>query len=72
MRSKETHRITAIPRSRPAAAGDFTDGLPRCKPPCRNAGRDRERFVRDYGLTEYDAAVLTQSKAMANLYSKPS
>ena len=28
-------------------------------------GAMRERFVRDYGLTEYDAAVLTQSKAMA-------
>ena len=25
----------------------------------------RERFVRDYGLPEYDASVLTQSKAMA-------
>ncbi len=28
-------------------------------------GAMRERFVGDYGLTEYDAAVLTQSKAMA-------
>jgi aspartyl-tRNA(Asn)/glutamyl-tRNA(Gln) amidotransferase subunit B len=28
-------------------------------------GAMRERFMRDYGLTEYDAAVLTQSKAMA-------
>lgn len=28
-------------------------------------GAMRERFVRDYGLPEYDAAVLTQSKAMA-------
>jgi aspartyl-tRNA(Asn)/glutamyl-tRNA(Gln) amidotransferase subunit B len=28
-------------------------------------GAMRERFVADYGLTEYDAAVLTQSKAMA-------
>jgi aspartyl-tRNA(Asn)/glutamyl-tRNA(Gln) amidotransferase subunit B len=28
-------------------------------------GAMRERFVRDYGLTEYDAAVLTQLKAMA-------
>jgi aspartyl-tRNA(Asn)/glutamyl-tRNA(Gln) amidotransferase subunit B len=28
-------------------------------------GAMRERFVRDYGLSEYDAAVLTQSKAMA-------
>ena len=28
----------------------------------------RERFVRDYGLPEYDAAVLTQSKGMANYY----
>src|SRR3569623_1212380 len=28
-------------------------------------GAKRERFVRDYALPEYDAAVLTQSKAMA-------
>jgi aspartyl-tRNA(Asn)/glutamyl-tRNA(Gln) amidotransferase subunit B len=28
-------------------------------------GAMRERFVRDFGLPEYDAAVLTQSKAMA-------
>jgi aspartyl-tRNA(Asn)/glutamyl-tRNA(Gln) amidotransferase subunit B len=28
-------------------------------------GTMRERFVRDFGLPEYDAAVLTQSKAMA-------
>ncbi|WP_019142182.1 Asp-tRNA(Asn)/Glu-tRNA(Gln) amidotransferase subunit GatB [Noviherbaspirillum massiliense] len=28
-------------------------------------GAMRERFVRDYGLPEYDAAVLTQSKGMA-------
>jgi aspartyl-tRNA(Asn)/glutamyl-tRNA(Gln) amidotransferase subunit B len=28
-------------------------------------GAMRERFVRDYGLPEYDASVLTQSKAMA-------
>jgi aspartyl-tRNA(Asn)/glutamyl-tRNA(Gln) amidotransferase subunit B len=28
-------------------------------------GAMRERFVRDYALPEYDAAVLTQSKAMA-------
>jgi aspartyl-tRNA(Asn)/glutamyl-tRNA(Gln) amidotransferase subunit B len=31
-------------------------------------GAMRERFVRDYGLPEYDAAVLTQSKAMANYF----
>ncbi|RJG04840.1 Asp-tRNA(Asn)/Glu-tRNA(Gln) amidotransferase subunit GatB [Noviherbaspirillum cavernae] len=28
-------------------------------------GAMRERFVRDFGLTEYDASILTQSKAMA-------
>ncbi|MEC5216000.1 aspartyl-tRNA(Asn)/glutamyl-tRNA(Gln) amidotransferase subunit B [Actimicrobium sp. GrIS 1.19] len=28
-------------------------------------GAMRERFVRDFGLTDYDAAVLTQSKSMA-------
>jgi aspartyl-tRNA(Asn)/glutamyl-tRNA(Gln) amidotransferase subunit B len=28
----------------------------------------RERFVNDYGLPEYDAAVLTQSKAMASYF----
>lgn len=31
-------------------------------------GAMRERFVRDYSLSEYDAAVLTQSKAMANYF----
>lgn len=30
----------------------------------------RERFIRDYGLSEYDATVLTQSKAMADYYEK--
>ncbi|MBI1890241.1 MAG: Asp-tRNA(Asn)/Glu-tRNA(Gln) amidotransferase subunit GatB [Burkholderiales bacterium] len=31
-------------------------------------GAMRERFARDYGLPEYDAAVLTQSKAMATYF----
>ncbi|RJF99890.1 Asp-tRNA(Asn)/Glu-tRNA(Gln) amidotransferase subunit GatB [Noviherbaspirillum saxi] len=31
-------------------------------------GAMRERFVNDYGLPEYDAAVLTQSKAMASYF----
>jgi aspartyl-tRNA(Asn)/glutamyl-tRNA(Gln) amidotransferase subunit B len=31
-------------------------------------GAMRERFVREYGLPEYDAAVLTQSKAMATYF----
>ena len=31
-------------------------------------GTMRERFVRDFGLPEYDAAVLTQSKAMAGYF----
>jgi aspartyl-tRNA(Asn)/glutamyl-tRNA(Gln) amidotransferase subunit B len=31
-------------------------------------GAMRERFVKDYGLPEYDAAVLTQSKAMASYF----
>jgi aspartyl-tRNA(Asn)/glutamyl-tRNA(Gln) amidotransferase subunit B len=31
-------------------------------------GAMRERFVRDYGLPEYDASVLTVSKAMATYY----
>jgi aspartyl-tRNA(Asn)/glutamyl-tRNA(Gln) amidotransferase subunit B len=31
-------------------------------------GAMRERFVRDYGLPAYDAAVLTQSKAMATYF----
>jgi aspartyl-tRNA(Asn)/glutamyl-tRNA(Gln) amidotransferase subunit B len=31
-------------------------------------GAMRERFVRDYGLPEYDASVLTQSKGMANYF----
>ena len=31
-------------------------------------GAMRERFVRNYGLPEYDAAVLTQSKAMASYF----
>jgi aspartyl-tRNA(Asn)/glutamyl-tRNA(Gln) amidotransferase subunit B len=33
-------------------------------------GAMRERFVRDYGLPEYDAAVLTQAKAMAKSTSE--
>jgi aspartyl-tRNA(Asn)/glutamyl-tRNA(Gln) amidotransferase subunit B len=31
-------------------------------------GAMRERFVREFGLPEYDAAVLTQSKAMASYF----
>ncbi|WP_151631779.1 Asp-tRNA(Asn)/Glu-tRNA(Gln) amidotransferase subunit GatB [Noviherbaspirillum aerium] len=31
-------------------------------------GAMRERFINDYGLPEYDAAVLTQSKAMASYF----
>ncbi|MFC5473344.1 Asp-tRNA(Asn)/Glu-tRNA(Gln) amidotransferase subunit GatB [Paraherbaspirillum soli] len=31
-------------------------------------GAMRERFIRDFALSEYDAAVLTQSKAMANYF----
>ena len=31
-------------------------------------GAMRERFVRDFGLSEYDAAVLTQSKAQATYF----
>ncbi len=30
----------------------------------------RQRFIDDYGLPEYDATVLTQSKAMADYYEK--
>lgn len=30
----------------------------------------RQRFISDYGLSEYDATVLTQSKAMADYYEK--
>ncbi len=30
----------------------------------------RERFVKDYGLPEYDADMLTQSKAMANYFEE--
>jgi len=33
-------------------------------------GAMRERFMRDYGLSEYDASVLTQSKAMANYFEQ--
>ncbi len=31
-------------------------------------GAMRERFTQEYGLSDYDAAVLTQSKAMANYF----
>jgi aspartyl-tRNA(Asn)/glutamyl-tRNA(Gln) amidotransferase subunit B len=31
-------------------------------------GAMRDRFINDYGLSAYDAAVLTQSKAMANYF----
>ena len=30
----------------------------------------RKRFINEYGLPEYDATVLTQSKAMAEYYEK--
>ena len=33
-------------------------------------GAMRERFVRDYGLSDYDGSVLTQSKAMANYFEQ--
>ena len=33
-------------------------------------GAMRARFVRDFGLSEYDAAVLTQSKAMASYFEQ--
>jgi aspartyl-tRNA(Asn)/glutamyl-tRNA(Gln) amidotransferase subunit B len=31
-------------------------------------GAMRERFIKDYGLPEYDALILTSSQAMANYY----
>jgi aspartyl-tRNA(Asn)/glutamyl-tRNA(Gln) amidotransferase subunit B len=31
-------------------------------------GAMRERFTRDYGLSDYDGSILTQSKAMANYF----
>ncbi|HEX2605100.1 MAG TPA: Asp-tRNA(Asn)/Glu-tRNA(Gln) amidotransferase GatCAB subunit B, partial [Oxalicibacterium sp.] len=33
-------------------------------------GAMRDRFMRDYGLSAYDASVLTQSKAMANYFEQ--
>jgi aspartyl-tRNA(Asn)/glutamyl-tRNA(Gln) amidotransferase subunit B len=33
-------------------------------------GAMRERFARDYGLSDYDGSVLTQSKAMANYFEE--
>ena len=30
----------------------------------------KERFVRDYGIPEYDAEILTSTKAMANYYEE--
>lgn len=34
------------------------------------ADAKRERFIRQYGLPEYDARILTQSKALADYYEK--
>ena len=34
------------------------------------AHEKRERYIRDYGLTEYDAALLTEKKQLAELFER--
>jgi aspartyl-tRNA(Asn)/glutamyl-tRNA(Gln) amidotransferase subunit B len=67
MRSKEDaqdYRYFPDPDLPPLAISQaWIDRLKAAMPELPGAMRDR--FVRDYGLPEYDAAVLTQSKAMA-------
>jgi aspartyl-tRNA(Asn)/glutamyl-tRNA(Gln) amidotransferase subunit B len=61
-------RLPLLPRPRPAAAGDCAaTGWSAC---VRSEMAElprvmAQRFVADYGLPEYDATTLTQSKAMA-------
>jgi aspartyl-tRNA(Asn)/glutamyl-tRNA(Gln) amidotransferase subunit B len=67
MRSKEEahdYRYFPDPDLPPLAiANDWIERIKAQMPEL--PGAMRERFVRDYGLPEYDATVLTQSKAMA-------
>ena len=67
MRSKEDaqdYRYFPDPDLPPLTiAQDWIDRIKSSMPEL--PGAMRERFVRDYGLSEYDATVLTQSKAMA-------
>ncbi len=70
MRSKEDamdYRYFPDPDLLPLAIDrDWIDEVARGMPEL--PGAMRERFVRDYGLPEYDAAVLTASKGMAAYY----
>jgi aspartyl-tRNA(Asn)/glutamyl-tRNA(Gln) amidotransferase subunit B len=70
MRSKEDamdYRYFPDPDLPPLAIGqDWIDRVKAALPEL--PGAMRERFVRDYQLPEYDAMVLTQSKAMASYF----
>ncbi|WP_151447918.1 Asp-tRNA(Asn)/Glu-tRNA(Gln) amidotransferase subunit GatB [Lacisediminimonas profundi] len=70
MRSKEDsqdYRYFPDPDLPPLVIGE--DWIARVKATMPELpGAMRERFVHDYALTDYDAAVLTQSKAMAAYY----
>jgi aspartyl-tRNA(Asn)/glutamyl-tRNA(Gln) amidotransferase subunit B len=70
MRSKEDaqdYRYFPDPDLPPLViAQEWIEGVKAAMPEL--PGAMRERFVRDYGLPEYDAAVLTQSKAMASYF----
>ncbi|MFL6716073.1 MAG: Asp-tRNA(Asn)/Glu-tRNA(Gln) amidotransferase subunit GatB [Burkholderiaceae bacterium] len=70
MRSKEDaqdYRYFPDPDLPPLAISqDWIDRVRAAMPEL--PGAMRERFVADYGLPEYDAAVLTQSKAMASYF----
>ncbi len=70
MRSKEDaqdYRYFPDPDLPPLViAQDWIDRVKAAMPEL--PGAMRERFTRDYGLPEYDAAVLTQSKAMATYF----
>ncbi len=51
-------------RIEPAWVEEIRKGLPELP------DEKKERFVRDYGIPEYDAEILTSSKAMANYYEE--
>jgi len=69
MRSKRRRMTTAISRAGLAASARER-GLARGNP-TRSAGvpeAKQQRFVRDYGITAYDAEVLTGSQALADYF----
>ncbi|HWR71629.1 MAG TPA: Asp-tRNA(Asn)/Glu-tRNA(Gln) amidotransferase subunit GatB, partial [Nitrospirota bacterium] len=72
MRSKEEahdYRYFPEPDLVPVSvAADVIEGIRRTIPELPDA--KRERFVKEYGIPEYDADMLTQSRAMASYYEE--